>query len=200
MKENKILNSILGLCIGDALGVPVEFKSRSYLKKYPVMDMIGHGTHNQPIGTWSDDSSLTLCLAESLITGYDLRDIASKFSKWLNYGYWTPFGEVFDRGITTERAIRKFNTINNLRLAGGNSETSNGNGSLMRILPIVFYVLKAVNLGEDTDTICCITGGLAGLYYGYDYIPKKWINNLQRKNDIISLCNKLYNYYYPTGA
>ncbi len=58
---NKVLDGVFGLCIGDALGVPVEFKSRSCLAKNPVKDMIGYGTHNQPPGTWSDDSSLAFC-------------------------------------------------------------------------------------------------------------------------------------------
>ena len=65
----------LGLALGDALGVPVEFKSREALKKNPVKSMLGYGTYNQKEGTWSDDSSLTFCLAESLLNGYNLKDI-----------------------------------------------------------------------------------------------------------------------------
>lgn len=69
MNLERIKAAILGMAIGDALGVPVEFKSRSFLKANPITDMIGYGTYNQPPGTWSDDSSLTFCLMQSLLNG-----------------------------------------------------------------------------------------------------------------------------------
>mgnify|MGYP000745964379 CR=1 FL=1 len=68
----KIQGGIFGVAVGDALGVPVEFKSREYLKENPISDLIGYGTWNQPIGTWSDDTSLTLCLCEALSDDYDI--------------------------------------------------------------------------------------------------------------------------------
>lgn len=79
----KTENGIIGLAIGDALGVPVEFKSREYLKTNPVTDMIGHGTYNLPKGTWSDDTSMTLATLDSIIqTGkIDTNNIAYKFTK-----------------------------------------------------------------------------------------------------------------------
>ena len=107
MKKDKIIGGLLGLFVGDALGVPVEFQSREKLRKNPVKDMVGYGTYNQPPGTWSDDSSLTFCLAESLCNGFDLRDIADKFVKWMYEGYWTPWGEAFDIGVTTQIAISR---------------------------------------------------------------------------------------------
>ncbi len=140
MGENKVLDGLFGLCIGDALGVPVEFVSREYLKTNPVKGMIGYGTHNQPPGTWSDDSSLTFCLAESLCNGYNLRDIANKFCRWLYEGYWTPYNKVFDVGSTTKIAISAIKKGVNPIEAGGKSEYDNGNGSLMRILPLAFYI------------------------------------------------------------
>ena len=76
-KMNKVKDVLLGVAIGDALGVPVEFKSRKYLYENPLKDMIGYKVHNQSAGTWSDDSSLTFCLAESLIDGYNLVDISA---------------------------------------------------------------------------------------------------------------------------
>ena len=75
-------SGILGAIVGDALGVPVEFKSRDYLSENPVTDMIGYGTYNQPPGTWSDDSSLLLCLLSALNEGYDLNKIAKNFENW----------------------------------------------------------------------------------------------------------------------
>ena len=79
---------LLGTAIGDALGVPVEFEHRQELGKNPVVGMREYGTHNQPKGTWSDDTSLALCLAESLCKGYDLSEIGNNFVKWYYEGYW----------------------------------------------------------------------------------------------------------------
>ena len=64
--RNQVVDAVMGLCVADALGVPVEFNSRKSLKANPVKDMRGFGTHNQPKGTWSDDTSMTLCLIDSL--------------------------------------------------------------------------------------------------------------------------------------
>jgi len=80
--ESRLKGGIIGSCIGDALGVPVEFKSRQYLNLHPVADMIGYGTYMQPPGTWSDDSSMQLCTIDSLCKGFDLKDIAINFVKW----------------------------------------------------------------------------------------------------------------------
>ncbi len=141
---NKVLDGLFGLCVGDALGVPVEFKSRSYLTKNPVKNMIGYGTYNKPPGTWSDDSSLAFCLADSLCNGYDINDIADKFVSWYYHNLWTPHGEVFDIGNTTSEAIFRLKQGNiNPEKAGAMDEYSNGNGSLMRILPLSF--IKRVN-------------------------------------------------------
>lgn len=139
MSKNKILDGLLGVCVGDALGVPVEFEGRDYLDLNPVIGMQGYGTWNQPPGTWSDDSSLTFCLAESLCEGYNLKDIGDKFCKWLYEGYWTADGKVFDVGGTTKRAIQRIKAGISSLQSGGTSQTENGNGSLMRILPIVYY-------------------------------------------------------------
>jgi len=84
MDKQRMIGGLLGVAVGDALGVPVEFNSRSWLKADPVTGMTSYGTHHQPEGTWSDDSSLTFCLAESLHRGYDVRDIARRFVRWLD--------------------------------------------------------------------------------------------------------------------
>lgn len=127
---NKLKGAIYGLAIGDAIGVPYEFKHRG---TFTCTDMIGFGTHNQPIGTWSDDTSLTLATLDS-INKYNeeinYADIRKNFKNWLHDGIYTPFEEVFDVGGTTAKAI-------NIGY-GINSEDANGNGSLMRILPLAF--------------------------------------------------------------
>jgi O-acetyl-ADP-ribose deacetylase (regulator of RNase III)/ADP-ribosylglycohydrolase len=136
----KIKSGLFGVAVGDALGVPVEFYSRSDLKENPVSEMIGFGTHHQPAGTWSDDSSLAFCLAESLCNDYDLSDIARNFVKWYNTELWTPHGKVFDIGIATRNAIHNIGKGHEPELCGGFEEKDNGNGSLMRILPLAFYL------------------------------------------------------------
>ncbi|MDS0525664.1 ADP-ribosylglycohydrolase family protein [Clostridium sp. SHJSY1] len=308
-KRNVVLYGIMGLCIGDALGVPVEFLSRESLKKKPVEEMLGYGTHNQPQGTWSDDTSLTLALIDALIEeNYTTEKIGGKFIDWYYKGKYTPHGEVFDIGIATRKALDKIKNGVKAEEAGGKTEYDNGNGSLMRILPLAFYlideediekrvkiiyevsgithghirskvachmyvemainlikgkdlfesyinmvralkeyyknklseeeleifhdlfsekignknenniessgyvihtleasiwcllnttsykeaVLKAVNLGEDTDTTAAVTGGLAGIYYGFHGIPIKWIVCTAKTDEIYDLCNKLY--------
>ncbi len=144
---NKIADALIGLAVADALGVPFEFKSTKTMLANPATDMIGYGTHHQPLGTWSDDSSLTFCLAESLCTDYDLADMAQKFVDWRDQAYWTAHNKVFDIGITTHKALsrlkiilaeKQYDKLKILKLEG--TEKDNGNGSLMRILPLLFYV------------------------------------------------------------
>ena len=133
---------LFGVAVGDAIGVPVEFKSRETIARNPVTDMMGYGTHLQPAGTWSDDSSLSFCLAESLCDGYNLKDIASKFVKWLDEAYWTPHDEVFDIGNTTRNAINNLRNGCEPTLAGETGDYSNGNGSLMRIMPLLPQLIQ----------------------------------------------------------
>jgi ADP-ribosylglycohydrolase len=142
LTEGQVLGGLFGVCIGDAIGVPVEGVSRLHLKKKPVLGFeYGDDMREVPRGWWSDDSSLTLCLAESLARGnLDPSDIASKFCKWLYEGYWTPGGRAFGIGYTTARAIERIRTGASPLGAGGRDEYSNGNGSLMRILPLAFYL------------------------------------------------------------
>jgi len=279
--------------------------------------MIGYGTYHLPPGTWSDDSSLTFCLAEALAEGFDLNVIGGNFVKWLYQDYWTPYGEVFDVGAVTRRAISRIANARDaasIVTAGETHESSNGNGSLMRILPLVLYlwtrpinerfeitkqvsslthghirsviacfyylefarqllegkdkfeiyknlqseitgylvgaaiapleitlfdrllkhditqvqeeqiassgyvlhtleasiwcllttdsyaeaVLKAVNLGEDTDTSGAVTGGLAGLLYGFDGIPANWLKQIAKHGDIENLAQRLACRYTST--
>ncbi|MBD2357372.1 ADP-ribosylglycohydrolase family protein [Tolypothrix sp. FACHB-123] len=134
----KTLSGLMGLCVGDALGVPVEFTSRAERVQSPVTTMQGYGTWNQPPGTWSDDSSLTFCLAESLCRGYSLDAIANSFWRWYKAAYWTPRGQLFDIGNTTHAAIMRLKQGILPREAGGKIENTNGNGSLMRILPMAY--------------------------------------------------------------
>lgn len=302
---NKVYDGIMGLVVGDALGVPVEFRKRD---SYHVKNMMGHGTHNQPPGTWSDDSSLTLATLYSIVKQgkIDPADIMQNFFYWLNDGKFTPYGKVFDVGGTTRRAISRYVNGKDPVKCGGKTRMDNGNGALMRILPVAMLpnsklfsmatgvndilsvahlthahfisdfacliyativeslmngsgkevafqgailryknefentsiladysrlpnlqqlerdeirssgyvvdtleaalwcflntdnyrdcVLEAVNLGEDTDTIAAVAGGLAGIYYGCGGekgIPDEWIAQIPRRDWIKALCDEL---------
>ncbi len=159
MESNKVIDALVGIALGDAVGVPFEFNSRDKMKSRPAKKMIGYGTHNQPKGTWSDDSSLTFCLAESLLKGYELKDISSNFIRWKNEAYWTARNEVFDIGVTTSTAIDRLEGIierNELeelkRQKYYGNEYDNGNGSLMRIMPVLFFI-KGLPIQEQFEIV-----------------------------------------------
>ena len=143
MKE-KIYNTIYGAIVGDALGVPVEFKDREWLSENPVSTMIGYGTYGLPKGSWSDDSSMMLCLADSIgrLGGLDYEDIMKCFKSWLIHHKYTPDHRTFDCGRTCSKAIFNFHDGNEPLLCGGKDERDNGNGSLMRIAPLPLYLFS----------------------------------------------------------
>lgn len=300
-KEDRIKGGIWASILGDALGVPVEFRPRDEIAQNPVIGFRSYGTHNLPEGSWSDDSSMALCTIENLISGGDLESLMGKFVRWLSQGHWTPHGYAFDSGIATGEAIRRFSGGETALLCGSFDEYSNGNGSLMRILPFAYHfadstaairrkgifdassithahsrsklacwfyteivrnllnghgkadsvdeahstigqwadensaskewnyfcrctsailelpassikssgyvvdtleasiysflknrdvwtsLLYAVNLGNDTDTVACVTGGLSGTFHGIDGVDTSWITRLSRHQEIEEL-------------
>ena len=103
----RLKNGIIGFAIGDALGVPSEFKSRNELKRYPITDMIGDGTYNVPAGTFSDDTSMTLATIDSIIeTGtINPNDMADRFLKWFRNAEYTATTECFDFGRISLHAL-----------------------------------------------------------------------------------------------
>ena len=132
---------LLGVAVGDALGVPVEFRARG---SFHVDGMLGHGTHDQPAGTWSDDTSLTLALADALADALahplagdavSLSRLARNCVAWQDKGAFTAHGQAFDIGNATARAIGRLKRGVRPEQAGGREERDNGNGSLMRVAP-----------------------------------------------------------------
>ena len=302
-----IKDAIWGFIVGDALGVPYEFSSRSRMIENPAIDMVGYGTYNQVPGTWSDDTSMMLCVLENINNKGNTKNLANLFLKWYNQNYMTARGEVFDIGITTRTALNNIMEGVSLKNSGLSDERSAGNGSLMRCVPYAFAedisksivqmimgsrithrhalchlccmyyvkmlrailegkgkheaannaagyikfgwriteteddqvplqeqfsklfnhqfhalpeteiqstgyvlytleasvwcflnsenykesVLKAVNLGGDTDTIAALTGALSGLYYGYESIPEDWILRIANKKLIHEVLDKI---------
>ena len=170
-------NGILGVVVGDALGCPVQFESREEVARHPVTGLRGYGTFNLPAGSWTDDSSLTLALLESIKRngGIDYTDIMDNFVKWLDDGAFTPYGYAYDIGRGTVNAIRKYKRDHKPHEAGSSAENNNGNGSLMRIMPAVLYCIKRALPTDEAIGIIHRVGGLThghirakiacGLYY-----------------------------------
>jgi len=160
--RDRVLGGVLGLVVGDALGVPFEFVPRDRLGGDTVSGMAGHGTHNQPAGTWSDDSSLALATLESLLDGYDPADMMRRFAAWLSDAYMTPHGVVFDIGFTTKAAIRRYEKGTPLDRCGGDGVNDNGNGGLMRILPMSLHDHRL-----DTEAIVDRSGAVSALTHAH---------------------------------
>lgn len=139
--RERAVGALAGLAVGDALGVPVEFEPRQARESSPVTGLRGGGTWGCPPGTWSDDTSLALCLAESIVLrGFDPADSGARFVAWMDEGLWAARGSAFDIGGATRRALGRIRSGMPAVMAGGRGENDNGNGSLMRILPAALWL------------------------------------------------------------
>lgn len=139
--KEKIQDGLKSYVIGDVLGVPVEFRSKESLDRRPVTTFIGHGTYNQPVGSWSDDTSMTFVTIDHLLSynGFNPKYLMEKFVDWYRNGYMTPLGYTFDIGIGTKKVILDYDNNKNIYNEYTKLETNNGNGSLMRIIPIALF-------------------------------------------------------------
>lgn len=157
--HDRIAGALLGAVVGDALGVPVEFSSREECLSDPVTGMRGYGTWDQDPGTWSDDSSLLLATAGSLLEGFDLERMGKEYVAWLHEGEWRPYDRVFDVGETTLKAIDVIFFGAPAGEAGSDKESANGNGSLMHILPVglAFANAPLKELCETAESASAIT-------------------------------------------
>jgi len=147
---------LLGLAVGDALGATLEFSSPGSFE--PIFDMIGGGQFSLKPGEWTDDTSMTLCLAESLIEreGFDPVDQLKRYIKWMDEGHLSSNGKCFDVGTIILYSLAEFTRTKN-PYCGPVGSRSAGNGSLMRLAPIpLFYAAKpemAINMsGESSRT------------------------------------------------
>jgi ADP-ribosylglycohydrolase len=144
---------LYGLLVGDALGVPYEFHDASDIPSEQQIEMtpprgFRRAHAGVPIGTWSDDGAQALCLLHSLTqdSSLNLTDFASQLVAWYETGHMTPDGKVFDVGIQTRRALGALQRGVEAMKAGPNGERDNGNGALMRCLPVVF-------VAQSTDEV-----------------------------------------------
>lgn len=167
--REKVLGALYGHLVGDALGLPYEFCEAGDIPRESEWD--GYGRHGQPSGTWSDDGALMLCHVASLLDrgGFDPADTAVKFVRWLYQGYMAVGGNVFDVGTTTRFSIDRLHDGVPPLEAGPADEGSNGNGSLMRILPVSLWTLPMAQAeqvttahsasrlthGHERSQVCC---------------------------------------------
>ena len=135
---NKFRGALLGLACGDAVGASVEFRKRGTFK--PVTDMQAGGIFNLKAGQWTDDTSMALCLATSLIDkqGFDAVDQMQRYCKWRDEGYLSSTGSCFDIGIATSKALSSFKKTGN-PFSGDSNPNKAGNGCLMRLAPVVLF-------------------------------------------------------------
>lgn len=136
---NRFRGCLLGLAIGDAVGMTVEFLPRGSFPK--IVDMVGGGPFGLKAGQWTDDTSMALCLATSLIEkkGFDPIDQMDRYWRWYKEGYLSSTGKCFDIGNTVSYALDRYHRIRN-PFSGSTSPNMAGNGSLMRLAPIpIFY-------------------------------------------------------------
>jgi len=130
---------LYGGIVGDVLGVPFEFLSREEMAEKPFLgEMVSGGVHNQPLGHWSDDTSMTLCLIDAMLESFNLGRLALNFIRWESEGFWCAGDKYFDMGMTTRQAIDRLKFGTSPLSSGGKDFYSNGNGSLMRIAPFYF--------------------------------------------------------------
>ncbi|MET1076920.1 MAG: ADP-ribosylglycohydrolase family protein [Pseudomonas sp.] len=130
--------SLLGLACGDAVGTTVEFSPRGSFA--PLTTMIGGGPFGLVAGQWTDDTSMALCLAESLLSkrGFNAADQMGRYLNWWQWGYLSSTGECFDIGITVRQALQSYQVTGNA-FSGSTDPQSAGNGSLMRLAPVALF-------------------------------------------------------------
>jgi ADP-ribosyl-[dinitrogen reductase] hydrolase len=139
--RERIYGCLFGLAVGDAVGAAVEFKPRGSF--VPLTDMVGGGTWGLPAGHWTDDTSMALCLAESLVEsgGFDPLDQMQRYVRWWREGYWSSIDHCFDIGMTTSHALARFQHSGD-PMAGSTDPGRAGNGSIMRLAPVVLYFAR----------------------------------------------------------
>ena len=137
-EEDRFRGCLLGLAVGDALGTTVEFRARGSFD--PISDMLGGGPFNLKPGEWTDDTSMALCLASSLIheDGFNPRDQMNRYCHWVDYGYLSSNGRCFDVGNTVARALAAYRASGE-PFSGPVEPSAAGNGSLMRLAPVVMF-------------------------------------------------------------
>lgn len=183
LDKNKYLGGVYGLAVADAYGVPFEFKRKDEVAKADLSVMNSYGTYKQPAGTFSDDTSMVLATMDAMSCNVpSLEGIMQAFVKWLHDGKYTPFGNVFDVGNTTYKAVLNYIMGESVENCGVDSFSANGNGSMMRMLPLIYtlwleggieindkrvnriYELAGLTHAHILSKICCVYYVYCGIY------------------------------------
>ena len=166
-QNNQYLGAIIGHAVGDAMGFPTEFSKREELLKSPVIEMIDSPDVGQPAGSWSDDTAMEIATIDSFIQKkyFDYKDIMDKWVKWISKSEYTPTGVAFDIGRTCLKAIKKYCNGTAPLQCGSTSINENGNGSLMRILPVALY---AYSKKLDDTSIHKLTNEVSSLTHAHE--------------------------------
>ncbi|MBP7998807.1 MAG: ADP-ribosylglycohydrolase family protein [Chloroflexi bacterium] len=138
-QQDRFRGCLLGLAVGDAVGTTVEFSPRGSFT--PLTDMVGGGPFHLQAGQWTDDTSMALCLATSLVEkrGFEAHDQMNRYVDWYKHGYLSSTGRCFDIGNTTRAALHQFQQTGD-PFSGSTDPRAAGNGSLMRLAPVpLFY-------------------------------------------------------------
>lgn len=146
-QSDRFRGCLLGLAVGDAVGMVVQFHPRGTFE--PVTDMIGGGVFKHPPGAWTDDTSMALCLATSLIEskGFDARDQMDRYCRWVRDGYLSSTGYCFDLGGTVNAAVHRYLETGD-PYAGSTDPMSAGNGCIMRLAPIPMFYFPDIEAVE----------------------------------------------------
>ena len=137
--ENKAKGCLVGLAVGDAVGTTLEFTQPGTFT--PIKDMVGGGPFNLEKGQWTDDTSMALCLGNSLLhrKGFNAEDQMNRYWNWYQYGYLSSTGTCFDIGLTVSNALNRYQQTRD-PFSGSRDPKCAGNGALMRLAPIpIFY-------------------------------------------------------------
>ena len=209
-KKLIVKSSVLGFAVGDAFGVPVEFLSRNEIRKLKINKMLGNGSHNVPAGSWSDDTSMIVATMDSIIRSngeIDYEDIMKCFCDWLANAKYTSLDFTFGVGNIIFRSLIKFSKGIPALECGEKEFMDNGNGSLMRILPISLYCILN-NLSEE-ETIE-IVNNASKITHAHDiskmscYIftefLRKIIETNDKKNAFQHILKLNYDKYYSEEA
>lgn len=142
-KLERFKGSLIGLAVGDCVGAAIEFSPPGTFS--PVTDMLGGGPFNLKPGEWTDDTSMALCLAQSLIEckGFDAKDQMDRYTRWFKEGYMSSIGECFDIGIATREALTHYQETGE-PFSGSTDPFKAGNGSIMRLSPVPLFWSKDI--------------------------------------------------------
>lgn len=157
----KSRDAILGMAVGEAMGIPVDFVERDKLLENPVLEMKSFGSHNKPIGTWSSDTAMTLATIDSITNcfGVSMEDLGNRFVDWMEKGKYTASGDRFDIGRTSMIAISRFEKTLDPFECGSMAEDSNENDVLTRMIPIAFYCHnQKMNQNDIYDLVRKVAG------------------------------------------